>query len=318
MCRVASIASRNGREVADAHDPVRAGSGASLQLERGEEGERALGADQQVGQVVAPAARRAHVEVVAADLRAAPSASGARSRRASRAASAAQRRRGRGSAGPAGLGVAGTGAEAARAVPSARSASMRQHVVDHVAVADASARRSELLAAMPPSVARLAVEASTGKKQPVGLSARFRSSRTRPGWTSRCRPPASTSRTRCRCRLVSSTSASPTVWPYCELPPPRGQDRDAGRARGRPPPGRPRRPRHHHADRLDLVDRGVGRVAAAPSERGDTRHLAAQTALQRASCERRRTDPPGSVGRGRPHRARDLGLLRQLLRPGAW
>ena len=68
-----------------------------------------------------------------------------------------------------------------------------------------------------------------------------------------------------RCLLWSMTSAAPTVWPHCELPAPRGRigtrelaaicERDARTSSSLS--------RHQHADRLDLVDRRVGRVAPA-------------------------------------------------------
>ena len=75
------------------------------------------------------------------------------------------------------------------------------------------------------------------------------------------------------------TSAAPTAWPHCELPAPRGRigmpssaaigDRRAGGffAAGQ-----------HDADRLDLVDRGIGRVAAAAG--GVEQHLAVDLLAQ--------------------------------------
>ena len=56
-----------------------------------------------------------------------------------------------------------------------------------------------------------------------------------------------------------------------------------------------------HAQREHLVDGCIGRVEASPERiQADLAlHLAAQTALQRASCERRRTDHAGLSGQGR-------------------
>ena len=80
---------------------------------------------------------------------------------------------------------------------------------------------AELLPVIPPSVAWAEVETSTGKCQPVGLSWRFSSSSTMPGCTVAVPAAASISRTRFMWRLVSITTASPSGWPFCELPPPR-------------------------------------------------------------------------------------------------
>jgi hypothetical protein len=80
----------------------------------------------------------------------------------------------------------------------------------------------ELLPAMPPIVAREAVETSTGNHRPCGFSARFSSSSTMPGSTTQRRFGASISMIRFRCFDVSMTSASFTAWPDCEVPPPRG------------------------------------------------------------------------------------------------
>ncbi len=75
---------------------------------------------------------------------------------------------------------------------------------------------------MPPMVARLAVDTSTGNHRPVGLSCRFSSSSTMPGSTMQVPAAASVSISLFRCLLKSSTSARPTVCPDCEVPPPRG------------------------------------------------------------------------------------------------
>ena len=82
----------------------------------------------------------------------------------------------------------------------------------------------------------------------------------------RARPPSasrSTSMHAVEVRLSSMTRASPTVWPHCEVPAPRG------RTGTRPPPRDLHRgphvvcARHDHAQRRHLVDRRVGRVASA-------------------------------------------------------
>ena len=79
----------------------------------------------------------------------------------------------------------------------------------------------ELLPAMPPMVAREAVEMSTGNHRPCGLSWRLRSSSTMPGSTVQRARLTSRSRMRVRYFEQSTTSASPTVCPACEVPPPR-------------------------------------------------------------------------------------------------
>ena len=58
----------------------------------------------------------------------------------------------------------------------------------------------------------------------------------------------------------STTSDSPTVCPACEVPPPRASTRDAlGSGNTYRPFGFFYRARRDHADRHDLVMRGVGR-----------------------------------------------------------
>jgi hypothetical protein len=79
-----------------------------------------------------------------------------------------------------------------------------------------------LLPVMPPMVARLAGDTSTGKNRPCGRSQAFRWSSTMPGRTRTRRFSLSSETTSRRCLLVSMTSASPTVWPHCEVPAPRG------------------------------------------------------------------------------------------------
>ena len=75
---------------------------------------------------------------------------------------------------------------------------------------------------MPPIVARLLVETSTGNISPCGRSRAFRRSSTMPGPTVMRRSTGANETTSSRCLLVSMTMASPTVWPHCEVPPPRG------------------------------------------------------------------------------------------------
>jgi hypothetical protein len=81
----------------------------------------------------------------------------------------------------------------------------------------------ELLPAMPPIVAREAVETSTGNHSPWTLSARLSSSSTMPGSTTQRRLAASISMMRLKCRVVSRTSDSLTAWPHCDVPPPRAR-----------------------------------------------------------------------------------------------
>ena len=117
---------------------------------------------------------------------------------------------------------------------------------------------------MPPMVAREAVETSTGNHSPCFLSWRLRSSSTMPGSTTQVRFSTSSERMRFRCLEKSTTI--PVVDGLAAL-------RGAAAARGDDPAlvagdrKRPQRlvhgPGNHHAERHDLVERGVGRVAAA-------------------------------------------------------
>ncbi len=80
---------------------------------------------------------------------------------------------------------------------------------------------AELFAAMPPSVAREAVEMSTGNHSPCGRRRRLSSSSTMPGsTTARLRSRSSETRP-ARWREKSSTMPLFTVCPDCEVPPPR-------------------------------------------------------------------------------------------------
>ena len=81
----------------------------------------------------------------------------------------------------------------------------------------------ELLPVMPPIVARLDGDTSTGKKRPFGASQALRRSSTTPGWTLTRRDSSSRWITRSRYLPVSTTTASPTVCPHCEVPAPRGR-----------------------------------------------------------------------------------------------
>ncbi len=75
---------------------------------------------------------------------------------------------------------------------------------------------------MPPIVARLAVDGSTGKNNPSRFSTRLSSSSTMPGCTRARRAAASSETIERRCLLTSTIRPWLTVWPHCEVPPPRG------------------------------------------------------------------------------------------------
>ncbi len=74
---------------------------------------------------------------------------------------------------------------------------------------------------MPPIVACAEVLTSTGNQTPCGRSQAFSASSTMPGSTVTVIASRSKATTPFRCLLWSMTSAAPTVWPHCELPPPR-------------------------------------------------------------------------------------------------
>ena len=152
---------------------------------------------------------------------------------------------------------------------------------------------------MPPIVACAEVLTSTGNQTPCGRSQALSASSTMPGSTVTVIASRSKATTPFRNLLWSMTSAAPTVCPHCELPPPRGStgtpscaadvDRHAHVLV---------RARNQHADRLDLVDRRVGRIAAArgaveqdlalhgpaqaPREFGVARRMEHQRARQRS------------------------------------
>ena len=131
-----------------------------------------------------------------------------------------------------------------------------------------------------------------------------------------CHPPrTSTSTMRRRCLLQSRTTASPTSVRTATSRR-RGEGRGCRpRDRARAPPGRRSHRGNHHA-REGTPGRWRRR-----SRRGLAR-VGSEADLARTSRRRRRSSAlpasgdgpitPDSVGRGRPHRARDL-LLRQLL-----
>ena len=141
---------------------------------------------------------------------------------------------------------------------------------------------------MPPSVACAEVETSTGNHRPCVRSCALSWSSTMPGWTSARRALRRRLRARwLRCFELSITSAAPTVCPHCEVPAPRGRTgtpSSHGDLHARS--ARVRRARHHHADGLDLVDRGVGGVASAA--RRIEQHFAVDLAPRgrsRAACQ---------------------------------
>src|SRR5690348_8310939 len=142
----------------------------------------------------------------------------------------------------------------------------------------------ESLPAMPPMVAREAVEISTGNQSPCGLSCRLRSSSTMPGSTRQRRPATSMARMRLRYLEQSTTSEWPTVCPHCDVPPPRGSKRALGILH---------RPRRDDTDRLDLVVRGIGRIAPAREavEPDVAGNLLAKPALEPLHHDRRHVKP---------------------------
>ena len=149
---------------------------------------------------------------------------------------------------------------------------------------------------MPPMVAREAVEMSTGNHRPCGLSRRLSSSSTMPGSTTQRRPATSSSTTWSRYFEQSTISDELMVWPHCEVPPPRGVHADALLARERDRAlGFLDRARRDHAERHDLVVRGVGGVAAAGE------------AVELHVAQQLRLEPPFEPGQDRfSHRISDI------------
>ena len=78
-----------------------------------------------------------------------------------------------------------------------------------------------LFAVIPPMVALLLVETSTGKNNPYCFSIELSWSRTIPGCTTAIRFSASTEMRRFKCLLTSMMIPSPMVCPHCEVPAPR-------------------------------------------------------------------------------------------------
>jgi len=149
-------------------------------------------------------------------------------------------------------------------VPSASAASIEVRVVAHGAVSERTAAAGIVAGHAADGGARRGGDVDR-KPQPVLLSWRLRSSSTMPGSTTQLRFSTSSERMRFRCLEKSTTMPSLTVWPHCEVPPPRG-----GVTTSALIPGdgeRPQRlvhgPGHHHPKGHDLVERGVGRIAAA-------------------------------------------------------
>ncbi len=293
-----------GREVDDAqHLGARQLGEPERQAAR--EGQRALGADQQVRQVdaavvgVGPLALRVEdVEVVAGD-----------AAQHLRPALADLARVARGELAH----EAGDGARAAaQARPPGRSRPACRR----------PARRSRR-ARCAPCCRRRSSASRTSCCRPCRRAWPARWSTRRPGTTGRAasaarsggrargpaRPPRCARRRRRRarsrmCLLVSMTSAAPVVWPHWLVPPPRGSTGTRrSRAMSMATAMSLHRLRHEHADRHDLVDRRVGGVAAARG--GVEQHLALGLGAQ--APRQRLADVVGRAGacrRGRRARLR--------------
>ena len=122
----------------------------------------------------------------------------------------------------------------------------------------------ELLATMPPMVARLAVEMSGANCRPCGLTCWLRSSSTQPGSTRTQRSAALISRTRLKYLEQSRMTPGPIDCPACEVPPPRAVSGTPKRAQTRHGGDDVvRRPGQDDAERHDLVDAGIGGVQRA-------------------------------------------------------
>ena len=156
---------------------------------------------------------------------------------------------------------------------------------------------------MPPIVACALVETSTGNQRPSGFSCALRWSRTRPGSTVAVRRSASTATTRRRClvrvdderragRLAALARAGAArQHRHGELARDLEGDGDVAVAL-----------RHEHADRHDLVDRGVGRVPAArggveAAPRLRSRRAGAGRARRRPRCGSRVLGAAGASAR---------------------
>ena len=240
---------------------TRSGDRLQIELDRGEEGERAFRSHQEMRHVVAGIVD--HVDVVAAD-----PAQQLGEARCDLVGLAAVKR----AHAPHQVAIAlrpDRIIEIAADGTEMRRRAIRQdrvdgvHVVHHVAVAQ-RARAATVVGGHAADGGAAAVEISTGKNRPCGLSCRLSRSSTTPGSTRtrrpRCRAPAPTSCICCNRRRAPRS----TVWPHCEVPPPRGstgtpsvaRDRERGLDVGLVA-------RHDDAQRLDLIDRGIGRLAPA-------------------------------------------------------
>ena len=182
-------------------------------------------------------------------------------------------------------------AEMQRGVPSASSGVDRQHVVAHGAVAQRTAAAGIVAGHAADGGARGGRDVDR-EPQPVRLrAARFSSSSTMPGSTTQRR--FSTSSSRHAVQMFRAVEDQGVVDGLAAL---RGaaaarRDRDALLAGDRQ---RRRdvvhRARHHHADRHDLVERGIGGVAAAG--KAVEQHVALECSLQpvfERRAERRQT-----------------------------
>ena len=154
----------------------------------------------------------------------------------------------------------------------------RAHVVDHVAVAD-RARAAAVIGGHAADRRAVAGRDIDREPQLVLLKARVEPLHDDAGLHRTRRASVSSSTTLSMYLLQSRTSARPTVWPHCEVPPPRG---NTGTPSSRAIVERRRDVllvlRHGDAERLDLVDRGIG--AVAPAAEPVEQHLAAQFAAQ--------------------------------------
>jgi hypothetical protein len=81
----------------------------------------------------------------------------------------------------------------------------------------------ELLPIMPPSVQRLCVAGSGAYVRACSSAASRSTSHTTPGSTSASRRTGSTSSTRLTYFEVSITTATLTLWPHIDVPPPRAR-----------------------------------------------------------------------------------------------
>ncbi len=151
-----------------------------------------------------------------------------------------------------------------RLLPSARRASTTSTFCTPCCRRRSERPPQELFAVMPPMVAREAVETSTGNHSPCGLSARLRSSSTMPGST-RAAPAGHVEVKHAR-QVLGAVDDDGLVHRLAGL---RGAAaaRQHAHALGAANPDRAfgffYRARDDHAERHDLVVRGVGRIAAA-------------------------------------------------------